>query len=231
MPVWTRRAALSAHAPRARCRPNRAAAGPRTGVGSWCADRSISTITPLSPPMARRRTGPSGGARSRGASAPAQSELRRDVPAWALARSRHARPPSWQRPDSPGGCRARLAAGPCPDCLFGLPERFGRRAALGCAALIAVHPLATEAVTYITGRSVALGTMLGFAAACARRRITRESSQPATHLTVNVRSARHKRQGLRRLPLAGAWERKPAQPVSPQIASALTPEAWRHCSC
>jgi tetratricopeptide (TPR) repeat protein len=45
---------------------------------------------------------------------------------------------------------------------------IARRAALGCAALVALHPLATEAVTYITGRSVALGTLFALAAALAQ---------------------------------------------------------------
>ena len=51
---------------------------------------------------------------------------------------------------------------------FGMPPDTARRAALGCAALVALHPLATEAVTYITGRSVALGTLFALAAALAQ---------------------------------------------------------------
>jgi protein O-mannosyl-transferase len=51
---------------------------------------------------------------------------------------------------------------------FGMSLDIARRAALGCAALVALHPLATEAVTYITGRSVALGTLFALAAALAQ---------------------------------------------------------------
>ena len=51
---------------------------------------------------------------------------------------------------------------------FGMAPLVARRAALGCAALVALHPLATEAVTYITGRSVALGTLFALAAALAQ---------------------------------------------------------------
>ncbi len=51
---------------------------------------------------------------------------------------------------------------------FCLSLDIAGRAALGCAALLALHPLATEAVTYITGRSVALGTLLALAAALAQ---------------------------------------------------------------
>lgn len=51
---------------------------------------------------------------------------------------------------------------------FGMSVDVARRAALGCAALMALHPLATEAVTYLTGRSVALGTLFALAAALAQ---------------------------------------------------------------
>ena len=51
---------------------------------------------------------------------------------------------------------------------FGISQDVARRAALGCAALMALHPLATEAVTYLTGRSVALGTLFALAAALAQ---------------------------------------------------------------
>ncbi|MEO5694975.1 MAG: hypothetical protein ABIQ72_17710 [Usitatibacter sp.] len=51
---------------------------------------------------------------------------------------------------------------------FGMARELAGRAALGCAALLALHPLATEAVTYISGRSVALGTLFALAAAVAQ---------------------------------------------------------------
>ena len=51
---------------------------------------------------------------------------------------------------------------------FGMSVDVARRAALGCAALMALHPLATEAVTYLSGRSVALGTLFVLAAALAQ---------------------------------------------------------------
>ena len=51
---------------------------------------------------------------------------------------------------------------------FGLAADIAGRAALGCAGLLALHPLATEAVTYISGRSVALGTLFVLAAALAQ---------------------------------------------------------------
>ncbi len=51
---------------------------------------------------------------------------------------------------------------------FGMSTVVSRRAALGCAGLMALHPLATEAVTYLTGRSVALGTLFALAAALAQ---------------------------------------------------------------
>ncbi|MEO5677654.1 MAG: tetratricopeptide repeat protein [Usitatibacter sp.] len=51
---------------------------------------------------------------------------------------------------------------------FGLAAGIAGRAALGCAGLLALHPLATEAVTYISGRSVALGTLFALAAAIAQ---------------------------------------------------------------
>ena len=51
---------------------------------------------------------------------------------------------------------------------FGMSVEIAGRAALGCAALVALHPLATEAVTYLTGRSVALGTLFALAAALAQ---------------------------------------------------------------
>jgi tetratricopeptide (TPR) repeat protein len=41
----------------------------------------------------------------------------------------------------------------------GMPGTMARAAAAGCAAVLAVHPLGTEAVTYISGRSVALATL------------------------------------------------------------------------
>lgn len=40
----------------------------------------------------------------------------------------------------------------------------GTAAAAACAAVLALHPLGTEAVTYITGRSVALATLFALAA-------------------------------------------------------------------
>ena len=51
---------------------------------------------------------------------------------------------------------------------FGMSLDVAQRAALGCAALLALHPLATEAVTYLSGRSVALGTLFALAAALAQ---------------------------------------------------------------
>src|SRR5262245_18512842 len=51
---------------------------------------------------------------------------------------------------------------------FGLLPEVTRRAALGCALVFALHPLATESVTYITGRSVALGTLFALGAAVAQ---------------------------------------------------------------
>jgi tetratricopeptide (TPR) repeat protein len=51
---------------------------------------------------------------------------------------------------------------------FRMAPDIAGRAALGCAAVVALHPLATEAVTYITGRSVALGTLFALAAALAQ---------------------------------------------------------------
>lgn len=51
---------------------------------------------------------------------------------------------------------------------FGLAAGIAGRAALGCAGLLALHPLATEAVTYISGRSVALGTLFVLGAAIAQ---------------------------------------------------------------
>lgn len=51
---------------------------------------------------------------------------------------------------------------------FGMTAEVARRTALGTAAVVALHPLATEAVTYITGRSVALGTLFAFLAAIAQ---------------------------------------------------------------
>jgi tetratricopeptide (TPR) repeat protein len=51
---------------------------------------------------------------------------------------------------------------------FGLTPDVAKRAALGSALVVALHPLATEAVTYITGRSVALGTLFALAAALAQ---------------------------------------------------------------
>ncbi len=53
---------------------------------------------------------------------------------------------------------------------FGMAREVAGRAALGCAGLLALHPLATEAVTYISGRSVALGTLFALAAAVAQVR-------------------------------------------------------------
>jgi tetratricopeptide (TPR) repeat protein len=53
---------------------------------------------------------------------------------------------------------------------FGMSRDIARRAALGCAGVVALHPLATEAVTYLSGRSVALGTLFALAAALAQMR-------------------------------------------------------------
>jgi tetratricopeptide (TPR) repeat protein len=46
-------------------------------------------------------------------------------------------------------------------CLPQLGARAASRAALAAAALFGLHPLATEAVSYLSGRSMALGTLLG----------------------------------------------------------------------
>jgi tetratricopeptide (TPR) repeat protein len=51
-----------------------------------------------------------------------------------------------------------------------LPGAGARTAAVIAAGVVALHPLATEAVTYISGRSVALATLLGFAAMLAHVR-------------------------------------------------------------
>jgi tetratricopeptide (TPR) repeat protein len=45
-----------------------------------------------------------------------------------------------------------------------MPSTAGPAAAAGCAAVLALHPLATEAVTYISGRSVAMATLFVLAA-------------------------------------------------------------------
>ncbi len=57
---------------------------------------------------------------------------------------------------------------------FRMPEESARRAALGCAAFFALHPLATESVAYISGRSVALGTLFALAALVAQLQAGRE---------------------------------------------------------
>lgn len=62
---------------------------------------------------------------------------------------------------------------------FGLQAGAALRAALGCAAVVALHPLATEAVTYITGRSVALGTLFALAAALAQLNASRAAAAGA----------------------------------------------------
>jgi hypothetical protein len=55
--------------------------------------------------------------------------------------------------------------------VFGrIPGAGTRTAAAIAAGVLALHPLATEAVTYISGRSVALATLLGFAAMLAHVR-------------------------------------------------------------
>ncbi len=48
-------------------------------------------------------------------------------------------------------------------CAPAIDARSGAIAAAGAAMLFALHPLATEAVSYISGRSMALGTLLAFA--------------------------------------------------------------------
>jgi protein O-mannosyl-transferase len=53
---------------------------------------------------------------------------------------------------------------------FGMSLDMAQRAALGCAGVVALHPLATEAVTYITGRSVSLGMLFILVAALAQMR-------------------------------------------------------------
>jgi len=55
-----------------------------------------------------------------------------------------------------------------------MPADAARRAALGCAAFFALHPLATESVAYISGRSVALGTLFALAALVAQLQAGRE---------------------------------------------------------
>jgi len=51
--------------------------------------------------------------------------------------------------------------------------------AAGCASVLALHPLATEAVTYISGRSVALATLFVLAAVALHIRGSREATAGA----------------------------------------------------
>jgi len=60
-----------------------------------------------------------------------------------------------------------------------MPADPARRAALGCAALFALHPLATESVAYISGRSVALGTLFALAALVAQLQAGAEGTDRA----------------------------------------------------
>ncbi len=48
-------------------------------------------------------------------------------------------------------------------CVPGLTREAAARAAFGAAALYAVHPIVTEAVAYLSGRSMALGSLFVFA--------------------------------------------------------------------
>ncbi len=54
-------------------------------------------------------------------------------------------------------------------CLPDLDERAAAGAALAAAALLGLHPLATEAVSYISGRSMSLGTLAAVASLLASR--------------------------------------------------------------
>jgi protein O-mannosyl-transferase len=62
---------------------------------------------------------------------------------------------------------------------FGMPGEVARRVALGTAAVVALHPLATESVTYITGRSVALGTLFALIASIAQMQAQRKAAAAA----------------------------------------------------
>lgn len=60
-------------------------------------------------------------------------------------------------------------------CLSGVDERTANRAALLAAAIFALHPLATEAVSYVSGRSMSLGTLLAMASLYAHIRARTDS--------------------------------------------------------
>ena len=62
---------------------------------------------------------------------------------------------------------------------FRMPGDSARHAAPGCAALFALHPLATESVAYISGRSVALGTLFALAALVAQLQAGAEGTDRA----------------------------------------------------
>lgn len=65
---------------------------------------------------------------------------------------------------------------------FGVEPGIAQRAASGCAGVVALHPLATEAVTYLTGRSVALGTLFALVAALAQMRAGKADALPRWRL-------------------------------------------------
>ena len=60
-----------------------------------------------------------------------------------------------------------------------VPGAAGRATAAACAAVLALHPLATEAVTYISGRSVALSTLFVLASVALHMRGSQETSAGA----------------------------------------------------
>ena len=69
-----------------------------------------------------------------------------------------------------------------------LPGATTPAVAAASAAMLALHPLATEAVTYISGRSVALGTLFGLAALLLHMRSARARS-PAARFSWTVGAA------------------------------------------
>jgi tetratricopeptide (TPR) repeat protein len=64
----------------------------------------------------------------------------------------------------------------------GVTGASGRATAAGCAAVLALHPLATEAITYISGRSVALATLFVLASMALHMRGSRETAAGARAL-------------------------------------------------
>jgi len=73
----------------------------------------------------------------------------------------------------------RVARDLCTRVFPGVPNTAKSTVAAGCAAVLALHPLATEAVTYISGRSVALSTLFVFAALALHIRGSREAKAGA----------------------------------------------------